>query len=323
MSTSTTDLKNIYLILSDQEFLLQHAQDSLKERVAEVADIDFNFELFDGDNASADAIVGACNTLPFASERRLVVVRNTDKLPKDGLDAITAYAENPSPTTVLALSAAKIAKNTRLFKVVDKQGGVIERKTPKGLEFQRKVVSMAAEQGKQLAPDAAEALVAATGENLRTVSVELQKLVSFVGSRPEITRGDVDQVSSDTAKLKVWEFTDALADRHCGRALRVAANLLGAGESVYGLHAMGLRTIRDLIAARSLIDRGQGSAVEIGRALGKPDWMVKRLPRQARAFSADELVTLLRGAAASEEQMKTSRDARLALELWIVKVCGT
>jgi DNA polymerase III delta subunit len=120
----------------------------------------------------------------------------------------------------------------------------------------------------------------------------------------------------------VWEFTDALADRDCGRALRVAANLLGAGESVYGLHAMGLRTVRDLIAARSMIDRGLGSAVEIGRALGKPDWMVKRLPRQARGFSGSELVSLLKEAAVSEENMKTSRDARLALELWIVKVCG-
>jgi DNA polymerase III subunit delta len=322
MST-TTDLKMVYLIISEQEFLLQHALDKLKERVASVADIDFNYEVFEGDTADADAIVGACNTLPFASERRLVVVRSVDRLSKEGLDALAAYVEDPSPTTVLALAAAKLAKNTRLFKLVDKTGGVVERKTPKGLEFQRKVISMAAEQGKQLDSDAAQALVTATGENLRTVSGELQKLVSFVGTRELITRADVDQVCSDTAKLKVWEFTDALADRDCGTALRIAANLLGAGESVFALHAMGLRTVRDLIAARSLLDRGQGSATDLGRALGKPDWMVKRLPRQARAFSAEELVALLRAAAQSEANMKTSRDARLALELWIVKVCGT
>jgi DNA polymerase-3 subunit delta len=128
MSTSTTDLKLIYLIISEQEFLLQHALDKLKARVSEVADIDFNYEVFEGESASADAIMAACNTLPFASERRLVVVRNVEKLSKEGIDALTKYAEDPSPTTVLALAATKLAKNTRLFKVVEKLGGVVERK---------------------------------------------------------------------------------------------------------------------------------------------------------------------------------------------------
>ncbi len=322
MSQSASDLKPVYLILSDQEFLRQHALEKLRTRVAEVADIDFNYELFEGENASGDAIVGACNTFPFASERRLVVVRNVDKLSKDALDALTLYAENPAETTVLALSAEKLAKNTRLYKSVDKLGGVVERKTPKGAEFQRRVVQMAAEQGKSMSSDAAEALVAATGENLRTVSAELNKLISFVGKAERISRSDVEKVTSDTAKLKVWEFTDAVADRNCGRALKIASNLLGAGESVFGLHAMALRTIRDLIAARSLLDRGQGSASDLGKALGKPDWMVKRLPRQAAAFSATELSALLRAAAEGEGQMKTSRDARLVFELWIVKVCS-
>ncbi|MDR3685817.1 MAG: DNA polymerase III subunit delta, partial [Coriobacteriia bacterium] len=91
---------------------------------------------------------------------------------------------------------------------------------------------------------------------------------------------------------------------------------------VYGLHALSLRTLRDLIAARTVIERGSGSIGEIAKTIGRPDWQLKNLPRQARGFTSQELVDALRAAAASEAQMKTSRDPRLVFERWIVKVCG-
>lgn len=320
--SAASDLKPIYLILSEQEFLVQQALVRLKKRVGEVADLDFNMETFEGESASGDSIVVACNTLPFASDHRLVIVRNADKLSKDAADAITAYAADPAPTCVLALSAAKLAKNTRLYKAIDRLGGVLERKTPRGAEFLRGVTSIVGDRGKRIAPDAVEAFVAATGEDLRKVNAELDKLVSYIGTRDEITRADVDAVVANTAKTKIWEFTEALADRDCAMALRLSGALIGDGESVFGLHAMALRTLRDLIAARSSADRGAGGVSDLSRLLGRPEWQLKRLPRQARAFTGDELVGLLRAAADTEREMKTSRDARLALERWIVKVCG-
>ncbi|NTU72548.1 MAG: DNA polymerase III subunit delta, partial [Coriobacteriia bacterium] len=266
--------------------------------------------------------VVACNTQPFASEYRLVMVRNVEKLSKDAADAITAYAADPAPSCVLALSGAKLAKNTRLYKAVDKLGGVLERKTPKGAEFVRGVVSLAADRGKSMSLDVAEEFVAATGEDLRKVSAEIDKLIAYIGERDTITRVDIEAVVANTAKAKVWDFAEALADRDCRRALKLSSTLIGDGESVFGLHAVAMRSLRDLMAARALADRGQGSAADLARALGRPDWQLKRLPRQARAFTGEELVDLLRAAADAEREMKTSRDARLALERWIVKVCG-
>lgn len=264
----------------------------------------------------------ACNTLPFASERRLVIVKNVEKLGKDALDTLAAYSADPAPTCVLALSGAKLAKNTRLYKAVDRLGGVVERKAPRGAEFVRSVISLAADRGKKLPMDAAEAFVTATGEDLRRVSAELDKLVAFVGDRSDISRADVESVVANSAKTKIWEFSEALADRDCRRSLALASGLLAEGESVFALHAMALKTVRELIAARSLIERGGGSAGELASVLGRQEWQVRRLPRQARAFDANELVDLLRAAAAGEAQMKTSRDARLVLERWIVKACG-
>jgi DNA polymerase III subunit delta len=179
-----------------------------------------------------------------------------------------------------------------------------------------------ADRGKKIDLAAAELLVNAVGYDLRRLSAEVDKAIAFIGAKPEVTRSDIEQVASTTATSSVFELSDALANRNAHAALRLLADLLGDGESVFGIHAMSLRTVRDLIVARTMIDAGRGSLSDIARAVGRPDWQLKNLPRQARAFTSEELVDALRGAAEAEAQMKTSRDSRLVFERWIVKVCG-
>jgi len=322
MAKQLSEYKPVYLIYGDQDLLLERALEALRRSVGELADLDFNSETFDGESADADEIVGACNTLPFASERRLVVVRNVDKMRKEGTDVLVKYAENPAETTILALVAKKLAKNTRLYKAVSKLGGLIERAAPRASEYPSEVQKLFARKGRTVTLEGAEMMVNAVGKDLRRLSVEVDKAVAFTGDRTALTAQDIEQVVSTAATTSVFELGTALADRNCPRALSLLDRLLGDGESVYGLHALALRQLRDLISARALLDRGNGSVGDLASALGRPDWQLRNLPRQARGFTSAELVDILRAAAAGEAEMKTSRDPRLVLERWIVKVCG-
>lgn len=322
MSQGLSDLKSVYLIHGSEPLRLEQAVDRLKRRVAEAADIDFNIDTFDGESAKAADVVASCNTLPFLSERRLVVVNHVDKMPKSELDELVDYVNNPSPSTIFVMVAVKIAKNTRLFKAVDKRGGVSEYKAPQKPEYPGEVRRMFAEKGKEAPLRAAELLVNSVGYDLRRLSTEVEKIVAFVGDRKRITAADVSEVVVDTAETSIYEYLDALGNRECERSLTLLGRLFAAGQSEYAIHTMSVRQIRDLIAAQALIERGQGSAAAIARAIGKMEWQAKALPRQARAFSAGELTELLRAAAQTEAQMKTSRDSRLVFELWVMKVCG-
>jgi DNA polymerase-3 subunit delta len=322
MAASLADLKLVYLIYGTEDLRLSQALARLTKRVGEAADLDFNSDSFEGESANADNVVAACNTLPFLSERRLVIVKNVDRMAKSGQDTLAAYAADPSPSTVLVLTATKLAKNTRLYKAVDKRGGAAEYAAPKKHEYPREVVRIFADRNKKITLDAAELLVTAVGYDLRRLTAEADKAVAFVGSRPDVTRADIEQVASTTATASVFEFTDAIANRDTAGALRLLADLLGGGESIFGIHALSLRTLRDLIVARSQIDGGRGSLGEIAKAIGRPDWQLKNLPRQARGYTSAELVDALRAAAETEAQMKTSRDARLVFERWIVKICA-
>ncbi len=280
--------------------------------------------MFEADSASADDVIAAANTLPFMADRRLVVLRHADKMNASDLGLLAEYAADPNPSTVLVLVAEKLAKNLRIYKAIDALGGVAEYKAPAKREYPRVVVDMFAARGKRIGMDAAEVLVRGVGYDLRRLSVEMDKVLAFTGERDKLSRADIEEVMSTTAPASVFDMLDALGSRDARTALRVLADLVGSGESIYGIHAMALRHVRQLLQARALMDRPNGSRSPdaLAKAIGMSPWQAKIIIRQAERFTAGELVDILRAAAAGEAQMKTSRDPRLVFERWLLAACG-
>jgi DNA polymerase-3 subunit delta len=324
VSSDLSDLKPIYLIHGQEDLLLEQAVDRLKARFAAVGDLDYNLKTFDGDSADGYEIVAAANTLPFMSERLLVVVRRADRLKTDDLNVIADYAADPNPATSLVLVARKIARNMRVYKAIDALGGVAEYKPPSKREYPKTVVEMFAHHGKRVGIDGAEVLVRAVGLDLRRLDVEIQKVVAFTGEETTLSRDEIEAVMSTTAPTSIFDFLDALGGRDCRRALRLLADLLGEGESIYGVEAMTARHVRSLISVRVLSAREDGAEQsDIAREIAAAPWQVKNYTRQADRFSEGELVDALRNLAQADREMKTSREPRLVFERWIVDTCGS
>lgn len=316
------DLLPVYLIFGSESLLLDKAVGRLKKMVAEKADLDFNFETFDGETASADEIVAAANTLPFMSDRRLVIVKNAHKMNAAALGVLADYAADPNPAATLVLVAEKIAKNLRIYKAVEAIGGVAEYSAPKKSEYGREVVKMFAERGKTVGIDAAEVLVRAVGHDLRRLAGEVDKVVAYTGSATRLSMHDVEEVMSTTGPTSVFELLDALGGRESREVLRRLAELIADGESPHAIFAMSVRHLRSLLSTRSLLDReGRISQDALAREIGTQPWIAGKLMRQAGRFSEKELADAVRAAAQAEREMKTSRDARLVLERWYLAVC--
>jgi DNA polymerase-3 subunit delta len=318
--TPVEKLKPVYLIYGAEELLIDRQVRSLRERLSEVADLDYNYRVFEGPDHDVGDILSAANTLPFMSEKQLVIVRDVDQMPGEAREAFVEYAQNPAPHTCLVLVARRMAKNTRLHKAVAATGGVHEFASLKPSEYPREVVRMFEDHGKKVDRDAAGALVDAVGRDLRALSSEVDKLVAHAGTKKRLVRDDILEVVSETSPTSIFEFLDALGARDAEGALRLLARLTSEGERVHGMHAMAVRHVRDLISTRALIDRDE--TPNLASALGKPDWIVRKLVSQCERFEAAELSRALGDAAEWEARMKTSRvEPRLALERWVVSVC--
>lgn len=318
MKGKQEELLPVYLVVGEDALKRDTVMKRLRDRIAALGDISFNSNEFNGDTASGDDIVTACNTVPFASSVRLVEVRAADKLRKADAEALVAYLSSPSSTTVLALVAEKLAKNTRLYKAVAACGktAVIDCAPLKRYELPKTVRSMAVGQGVTFTKGAAEKLVDLVGEDTVRLDSEIRKIALAHEGNDAVGEREIAALVSRTAEVKPWEFVDALSARDVSKCLICLSRM--DSVSPYALLAMCTTRMRELIGARALSDRGESQGIAV--ALKMPGWRVKNHGAWARGFSAAELRRALITARDVERSMKSGGDPDAAFLEWVLSV---
>lgn len=307
-----------YLIVGSDELKSSRAVERMRARLGKSGMVEFNLDERDmTKDPQVDDIVASLNTFPMGAEFRLVILTNCDKLPKAMSEPLVEYFANPSPTTVCLVVATTLAKNTRLYKAIKKLGdkAIIDCAPKKTWEMPPQVVKMAAAHGKAMGLPAAEALVARSGENTRMLDNELKKLASMV-TGSEITLADIERHVMRTAEVKPWEFLNAVAARDLARSLELLK--LQPAKSEVRLWSLLVTRLRELIIAKSLDTRGQGS--QLATTLGVQGWQVKNHLSWARRWRMDELLEALSQAIEVELALKGSRDSELALRMWVISM---
>ncbi len=308
----------VYLIVGEDALKRDTVMKRLRVRLAKLGDLSFNSDEFNGETALGGDIVAACNTVPFASPVRLVEVRGADKLKKADAEALVTYLEAPNETTVLALVAEKLAKNTRLYKAVAKLGktAVIDCAPLKRYELPKTVRALAVGHGVTLTEGAANVLVDLVGEDTVHLDNELKKIALAHRGSDAVNEHEIMGLVSRTAEVKPWEFVDAFAARDTRKCLLY----LGRMDSVspHALLAMCTTRLRELVCARSLAERGNPRGV--AAALKLPDWRCKNHATWARGFTAAELRQALISSRDTERAMKSGTDPNAAFLDWVLLV---
>lgn len=305
-----------YLAVGEDALKREAVIARLRARLSTMGDLSFNADEFDGEAAAGGDIVAACNTMPFASPVRLVYVRGAEKLRKADAEEVVAYLGNPSPSTVLALEAEKLAKNTRLYKAVAACGpkAVIDCAPPKSWELPRRVRAMATGHGIVLTEGAAGALVELVGENTVYLDNELKKIALAHSGPDAVSEREVRGLVARTSEVKPWDFTAAFAARDLPKCLALLADMESA--SPHALIAMCATRIRELMAAQAMVRRGNPGG--LARELGVPDWRVKSHGAWARNFAPAELRAALLSSRDAEQAMKSGSDADAVFYQWLV-----
>ena len=304
-----------YLIVGEDELKRRTVIARLRQRIAELGDLEFNRDEFDGERASGEAIVSACNTMPFASDIRLVEVSAADKLVKADSELIISYLESPNPTTVLALSAQKLAKNTRLYKAMAKldKRAVIDCTPMKRYDLVKALRSMAVGHGFTITPAASEKLVELVGEDTVALDCELRKLALACLGSDTVTERDVAALVTRTAEAKPWELVDAFSARDA-RQCAVLLPLLDSA-SPYALIGMCTVRLRELACAKSLAQRGE--AQRLAEILKTPAWRVKNHRLWSTRYSDLELKHAFSTARDCERAMKSGANPETAFREWL------
>src|SRR5262249_48823318 len=132
--------------------------------------------------------------------------------------------------------------------------------------------------------DAAEALLAAVGNDLREVAAACSQLVADTDGR--IDRARIARYYKGRAEVSGFTVADAVIVGDLSAALEALRWALHVGvDPVPSADALadGIRTISRVASA------GRGSAFQLASSLGMPPWKVEKAQKQSRGWSAENL----------------------------------
>jgi DNA polymerase-3 subunit delta len=172
-------------------------------------------EEFDGDDYTLAAVVDAAQTLPFLTDRRVVVARGVGRFAGEesagDVATLVAYLRSPSDTdAVKAVGTVHTVSGPR--STGDKQAFVNEALEAAGLT---------------LRDDATALVVHHLGEEVAALGPLLETLASIYGSSRKLTVGDVAPYLGDAGGVPPWDLTDAIDAGDVPRALGALDRMLG------------------------------------------------------------------------------------------------
>ena len=307
-----------YLVVGDDALKRERIVAGIARRLSQMGDMSFNTESFDGEVAEGPAIANACRTVPFLSPYRLVTVSNADKLRKADSEELVSYLKASNRSTVLVLSAEKLAKSTRLYKAVGALGAkaVIECVAPKARDLPNLVREMAPAHGATMTADAAHKLVELVGENTVRLDAEVAKLALLhEGSQPIGVR-EVARTSSGCPSLRGG--TSRTPSRPATPPVACACwSRWSRCRPIRSSACARTACASSWQRSRSIQHRTPNATAQ---ALGKQDWQVRSVVADARRFSASELERALLGARETEIAMNSGKDADAAFLEWVLSV---
>ena len=222
-------LKNIYVLQGAEPYYIDRLQQLIIDTALTEDQRDFNLSLYYGNTANVREVISACQQYPAFSERKVVVVREAQLIPKqpghkNDLDLFASYAEKPMPTTVLVICHKGETLKSKAFMdalKANKCGVVFDsNKVREGRDLDTLIVNYANSLGCNIDNKATSMLADHIGTDIARLFSELDKLAILTDDK-NITPLLIEQNIGISKDFNNFELEDALARRDAAKAFRI------------------------------------------------------------------------------------------------------
>ena len=343
-----------YLLHGEDEFTSREHLKTLRRK----GDFGYNQDTYIGTEVDAKTVTMTMSTLPFLSEQRLVVIDGLPKKKRGESSTPTPEAAGtkevavagkgtkarkskktskatagragfekelaehvammPETTILVVLVEEALEASNPLLKAAEKYGKAVQSTLPKGSALEQWINKRARKVDVTITPEATALLANFIGNNLRLLTNELDKLATYVGKGQTINVEDVRQLSAQVQEARIFDLTDALAQRNRKQALKLLHELLSDGEPPLKLLSIITTQVRTLLLVKELAQKGMRGA-QVAATLGMAPFIAEKALRQVPNFTPAQLEGAYRQLLSTDAGLKRSRlTPEMALDLLVV-----
>ena len=327
-------LKPLYLFWGPEIFLMDSMLAHAKKALIDPAAEPFNYQVENADLLSAEDMVEKIETLPFLSERRLIVFKNAGFFAKkasfspEGEAALKACFENPPSTTVaIFICEPQPDKRLKWIERLEKQGRAVSFERLDEAEFRKWIAQRlkkggieSDERSRQFLVERLAYLEYRAEISLQEIDQYLEVLLSLCAGEGQLTKEAVVKVVPQNLEASSFKLVDAVVAQDLPKALAILETLRAEGESEVMLLGTLYKALTQWHLIRLMTETGY-SDVDLSKRLSLHAYRAKILAKQARSFDAALLSGYITEAARLDQWIKTGRiNAWLAIETLLAAI---
>ena len=308
----------MYLLTGEEVYLRSQYKKKLQDALVSPDDrVNMNF--YQGKGISVQELIDQAETLPFFSERRLLVIEDSGFF-KSASPELAEYLEQVPDTAYFLFVENDGDKRGKLYKTVKKNGRIAEFSRQTEDTLMRWILGILKKEQKNITRSTMELFLEKTGTDMNRISMELEKLISYTLGKEMITAEDVEAVCTAQTVNQIFEMINAMAQKNQRRALDLYYDLLALKEAPMRILYLIARQFNQIMQISELNSQGLGREA-IAEKLGIQSFIVRNGLRYGRSFSQEQLRCAVETAVQTETDVKTGKlDEKLAVELVIVEM---
>lgn len=321
MKVINEDIKNktfkkVYLLYGDEPYLKKQYRDRIRESIT--GSDTMNFSYYEGEKLNVREIIEIADTLPFFSEKRLIIVENSGFFKRSN-EELAAFVSALPDYLVLVFVEDAIDERNKLFKAVKKEGYVSLMKQQTESVLIQWIGKCFKEKGMMIESAAVKLLLDKTGASMVLIKAEIDKVISYCCTRKEVRAADIEAICSTVTVSKIFDMITAIAIKRQQDALKLYYDLLAQKEPPMNILGLMVRQFNGILQAKEALAMGINH-YDIAKNMGVAPFIAQKYSSQAANFSIKQLKLALKDLADVEEAVKTGKlDAKMAVELMIIK----
>lgn len=312
--------KPVYYFFGEDSYSLDSALHTLEESFKPLLSSDFDRESIYSEDRSINDILGLATAFPFGSEKKLIIVREAEKI-RDK-KPLKDYASSPAEFTVIAFfhNGSITNLSSEPFKTLDANEFLYEAKELKGKNLIDWLISIAEEKEKKLSEENSQVMVDIVGENRNMLEDQLEKICVFLNKEKEISLESIQQVSSELKQFNIFDLQNAIGIRDRAKSLTIANNLLDNGAEPTFIITMLTRYFTGLAKITELQSKNT-PVQEAARIVGTHHFYYPNYVKARNLFSDQKLVEVFRALLKADVSVKTTTtDDKTIITLLIAEI---
>lgn len=264
-----------FFLIAGEPFLVRRAFKSLTDHLLQGRNRSFCLESMDGTATSMGDIIEQVTTFSFLAPQKVIAVKNAPlfsvgssgsdiSYSQTDMDLLAGLIEKGIPDThFLVMTCSSLDRRKKVFKTIQSHGTLIDCLVSTGvrkedLEEQRAVLQDIAQRvlaaaKKTMDTPGFNALMEQTGFAPETFARNLEKLVTYTGTRSVIRINDIQAVVIRDKKDPIFTLTNAVMEKDAAQALMVLSSLFQDGFHPLQILKSLENQVRRLLLVKSFI----------------------------------------------------------------------